>query len=70
MADAEADPAVIVAAMGGDRAQAVVTRIAAPELHAELGRWQIELVVEDRDVAERDLEEPLASATARPDSFM
>ena len=38
MADAEAHAAVIVAAMGGDRAQAVMARIAAADLHPQLGR--------------------------------
>ena len=51
MADAEADSAVLVAAMGGDRAQAVMAGIAAADLHAEFRRRKIELVVEDRHVA-------------------
>jgi hypothetical protein len=59
MADAEADPAVVVAAMGGDRPQAVMARIAAADLHPELGRGKVELVVEHGDVPQRDLEEVL-----------
>ncbi len=38
MADADPHAPVIVAAMGGDRAKAVVAGIAAADLHPELGR--------------------------------
>ena len=69
MPDAEADSAVLVAAMGGDRAQSVMTGIAAADLHAEFRRWKIEFVVEDRDVAERDLEEP-HGIRHRPSGFV
>jgi hypothetical protein len=59
VADADPHPPVIVAALGGDRAQAVVPGIAAPELDAQLPGRKVELVVEDHDVPERDLVETL-----------
>ena len=56
MADAEPHAPVVVADMGGDRAQAVVAGIAASSLQLELGRRQVDLVVKDVDVSFVDLE--------------
>ena len=53
MTDADAHALVVVADMRADRAQAVVPRDAAADLHAHLGGRQFDLVVEHRDVAER-----------------
>src|SRR3954452_21199527 len=57
MTDAEPHPAILVADMGGDRAQAVVAGDAAADLHPHLAWRQFELVMEYGDVARRDLEE-------------
>ncbi len=53
MADAEPDPPVVVADMGGDRAQAVVPGDAAADLDPHLGGREVELVVEDGEGAQR-----------------
>ena len=70
MADADAHAAIVVAAMGRDRAQAVMAGIAAADLHAQLAGRQVELVVEDRHVVQRDLEEALRLGDRAPDRFM
>ena len=57
MTDADAHALVVVADMRADRAQAVMARDAAADLHAHLGGRQIDLVVKHRDVAERHLVE-------------
>ena len=57
MTDAEPHPAIVVADMRRDRAQAVVAGDAAADLDPHLRRRQFELVVEHGDVARRDLEE-------------
>ena len=53
MADADAHALVVIADMRADRAQAVVARDAAADLHAHLGGRQLDLVVEHRDVGQR-----------------
>ena len=53
MADADPDPAEVVADMGLGRAQAVMAGGAAADLHLDLERGEIELVVEDGDVGRR-----------------
>ena len=55
MADAEANALVIVADMGGDRAQAVVAGVAAADLDARLGGREVEFVVDDDDRATSSL---------------
>ena len=55
MADADADAAVIVADMLGDRTQAVMAGNAAADLDPHLAGRQLDLVVKHRDVAERSL---------------
>ena len=55
--DADAHALVVVADMGGDRAQAIVTGIAAPDLDPHLGRLQIDLVVKHHDLARLELVE-------------
>src|ERR1700758_4625279 len=57
MTDAEPHPAIVVADMRGDRAQAVVTGDAAADLHPHLRRRQFELVLEHGDLARPELEE-------------
>ena len=52
MTDAEPHALVVVADMRADRAQAVMPRDAAADLHAHLGGRQLDLVVEHRDVAQ------------------
>ena len=66
MADAEADALVIVADMGADRAQAVVSGIAAADLDAHFGGRKIEFVVQHDDGVEVELMEAhrLADAAA------
>src|SRR5512133_1393248 len=58
VADAEAHASIIIAHMRGDRAQTVVSGIAAADLHTQLSRREVELVVEHDDVVELDLVEP------------
>ena len=70
MADADAHARVVVADVRGDRAQAVVAGIAAAGLDLQLGRRQVDLVVEDVDVVLGDLEIALGLADGRPLSFM
>ena len=67
MADAEAHALVIVADMGGDRAQAVMAGVAAADLDPHLGGREIEFVVQHDEGLEVELEEPhrLADAAAR-----
>src|SRR5262249_39876676 len=55
MANANATPPVVVAHMGRDRAQAVMAGDAAAGFDTHLGGRQVDLVVEDHDVAEVDL---------------
>ncbi len=57
VADAEPHAGVVVADMGGDRAQPVVPGVAAAGLDAQLARRQIEFVMEHGNVAKRQLEE-------------
>ena len=58
MADADAHPPEVGRAdLGGDRAQAVVPRHPAAGLDAELAGGEVELVVADHDLRERQLEE-------------
>src|SRR6185312_2256726 len=57
LADADAHALVVVADVGGDRAQAVVPGDAAADLHPHFRRGEIDLVVEDDDVADGDLVE-------------
>src|SRR5260370_393148 len=57
MANADADPPVVVAHMGRNRAQAVMARDAAAGFNTHLGGRQVDLVVEDHDVTEVDLVE-------------
>src|SRR5271154_2101734 len=47
MANADAHPLIVVADMGGDRAQAVMAGVAAADLDPHFGRREIELVVDD-----------------------
>ena len=71
MADAEADAPVVVADMGGDRAQAVVAGVAAADLDPHLGGREVELVVNARSARPKSsLWNRSASPTLRPDSFM
>src|SRR5436190_21357376 len=56
MADADAHAGKFVAEVRRDGAQAIVPGVAAPGLQLDLGRRQVELVVEDVDVAFRNLE--------------
>ena len=67
MADADADPAIVVADMGVDVAQAVVAAGTAALLHAHPAGRDVELVVEHHDPVERHLEEAhrLADRLAR-----
>ena len=53
MADADPHPAIVVADMGVDVAQAVVAAGAAALLHAHPAGRDVELVVEDDDPVER-----------------
>src|SRR5581483_2561142 len=55
--DAEPHPAILVADMRSDRAQAVVAGDAAADLHPHLRRRQFELVLEYGDLAGPELEE-------------
>src|SRR5271170_3785570 len=55
MADADPHPLIVVADMGGDRAQAVVAGIAAADLDPHFGRREIELVVDDDQRVEVEL---------------
>src|SRR5271170_3576386 len=55
MADADPHPLIVVADMGGDRAQAVVAGIAAADLDPHFGRREIELVVDDDERAQVQL---------------
>src|ERR1700734_681129 len=64
MADPDAHPFIVVADMGGDRAQAVVAGIAAAELDPHFGRREIELVVDDDQRAEVELPEAQRLADA------
>src|SRR3712207_6850725 len=57
VADADPHPAEVVADMRVHGADAVMAGGAAADLHLDLERRQIELVVEDRDVLRRLLEE-------------
>ena len=57
MTDAEPHPAIVIADMRRDRAQAVMAGDAAADLDAHFGRRQFEFVLEHGDVACRDLEE-------------
>ena len=61
-ADADPHPHIVVAAMSGNRTQAVVSGVAAAGLHAHFRRGEVDLVVEHGDVAELDLEEVLRFA--------
>src|SRR5262249_43141106 len=56
VADTNANPPVVVAYMGRDRAQAVMARDAAAGLHSDLRRGQIDLIVKDYDRPTPDLE--------------
>jgi hypothetical protein len=60
MADSDPDAAEGIADMGFGRAQAIMPRGAAAQLHLHLGRREIELVVEDGDVGDILLEEVLS----------
>ena len=57
MTDADAHAPIVVADVLGDRAQSVVAGDAAADLDPDLGRPQVDLVVEHRDVVERKLVE-------------
>ena len=57
MPDADPHPHVLVVEMGRDGPQSVVAGIAATGLDLEFARQQIEFVVEDHDIARRELEE-------------
>ena len=57
MADAESHAPVVVAHMRGDRAQAIVSGVAAAELYPQLARREIEFVMQHEYVGERDLVE-------------
>ncbi len=57
MADAHPHAAIVVAALGRDGAQAIVAGIAASGLHPELGRRQVEFVMEHYGPCRGDLEE-------------
>src|SRR4051812_49499495 len=57
MADADTNTAIVIANMRGDRAQAVVPRDPAADLHPHLGRCEVELIVEDHDLANLELVE-------------
>src|SRR5258705_11466204 len=57
MTDAEPHPAILVADMRTDRAQAVMAGDAAADLDAHLRRRQFDLIVEHSDLAGRELEE-------------
>ena len=70
MADADAHPLIVVADMGGDRAQAVVAGVAAADLDPHFRRREVELVVNDDQRGEVELEKRSASPTLRPESFM
>src|SRR5271166_947537 len=64
MADAEPYAAVVVADMGGDRAQAVVARVAAADLDPHLGGREVEFVVNDDQRARVELVEAQSLADA------
>ena len=57
MADPDPHPAIVVADMRRDRAQAVVAGDAAADLDPHLAGGQFELVLEHGDLADRQLEE-------------
>ncbi len=67
MADADAHPHIVIADMGGERFESVVAGDAAARLDAHLARREIELVMEDDDVAKSELVKAhrLADRTAR-----
>src|SRR5262245_37422068 len=62
MADADAHAPVVVLDMRRDRAQAVVAGVATTRLDPELGRGEVDLVVEHVDVALADLDVALRLA--------
>ena len=66
MADADPDPLIVGAEMGGDRAQAVVAGVAAAELDPHLAGGEVELVVDDDEGAEVELRIAQRSPTLRP----
>ena len=70
VADADAHARVLVAEVGGERAQAVVAGVAAAGLHLDLARREVELVVKDDDVADVELQEADGIARRAADSFM
>src|SRR5580700_260279 len=57
MTDADAHAAIVVADVLGDRAQSVVTGNATADFDPDLGRPQVDLVVEHRDLIQRQLVE-------------
>ena len=57
VANPDADSLIVVANVGGNRAQAIVAGIAATGFHFQPAGRQVDLVVKHVDVADRDLEE-------------
>src|SRR6185437_12092615 len=57
VADAEPDPAILVADVRRDRSQAVMSRNAATDLDPNLRRRKLDLVVKHHDIAFPELEE-------------
>src|SRR5271166_2169399 len=64
MADPEANPLVVVADMGGDRAQAIMAGVAAADLDPDLGRGEVEFVVNHNERARVELVEAQSLADA------
>ncbi|MND53151.1 hypothetical protein D3C80_441800 [compost metagenome] len=67
VADADAQPAIILAAMGVERFDAVVPAVASGCLEPRSSRWQIEFIVDRDDICRRQLVEAhgLANGLAR-----
>ena len=70
MADAEPQPMEIRTDMRRDRAQAIVPGMAAAGLGPDLAERQVQLVMQNDDIARRNWKNRAASPTARPESFI
>ena len=57
MTDADAPPPIIIADVGGDRAQTIVPGNTTADFDPNLARRQFDLVVKHRDAGERQLVE-------------
>ena len=70
MPNTEPHTAIIVADMRGNRAQPVMSGNTATDFYADLGRRQLEFVMEHYDIGDPELEEVRGFLTARPKSFI